>query len=131
LEDKGMSDVSVFVAIFALAMANTYLFVFMDKWIVSRADAIATGTFGGAGSPFKHRRYRLQADIVINTGTLILALGIQTIGWLMIGRNASGDIRLFAYLVAFGMAVGALGWIVTLPVDYRHLASILREAEAD
>jgi hypothetical protein len=118
-----MSDLTISVAIVGLGMANGFLFVFMDKWIVSRADAIATGTFGGAESPFKHRRYRLQVNIVINSGTLIFSLGILAAGWLIIGRQVSGDIQLFAYLMAFG-------WLVTLPIDYRHLASILREAEA-
>jgi len=56
---------------------------------------------------------------------------ILTLGVLTIGRNASADIQLFAYLAVFGDGMVALGWIVTLPVDYRHLASILREAEAD
>jgi hypothetical protein len=114
----------------ALAMANGIFFVFMDKWIVNRADAIATGTFGGAGSPFKHRRYRLQVNIVLNTGTTAFCLGFQALGWLMIARQASADIQLFAYLMVFGLGGGAIGWLVTLPIDYRHLASILREAEA-
>ncbi len=126
-----MSDFTVFLAIMALAFANFFLFVFMDKWIVSRSDAIATGTFGGAGSPFKHRRYRLQANIVINTGETIFTFGLLAIGWLMIGRQASTDIHLFVHLAAFGNGMLALGWLVTLPLDYRHLASILREAEAE
>jgi len=28
-------------------------------------------------------------------------------------------------------AVGALGWVATLPTHYRHLATVMREAEAD
>ena len=49
----------------------------------------------------------------------------------MIGRNTSADIQLFAYLMAFGDGLGAIAWLVTLPLDYRHLASILRQAEED
>jgi len=126
-----MSDLTVFLAIIAVAIANLSLVVFMDRWIVSRADAIATGTFGGARSPFKHRRYRLQANIVINTAEVIFTFGLLAIGWLMIGRQASNDIQLFAYLAVFGNGMMALGWLATLPLDYRHLASILREAEGD
>ena len=126
-----MSDLIVFVAIVALGMANLVLFVFTDKWIVSRSDAIATGTFGGAGAPFKHRRYRLQVNIVINTGSMIFMSGLLATGWLIIGRQASAGIQLFAYLTAFGNGVAAIGWLVTLPTDYRHLASVLRQAEAD
>jgi hypothetical protein len=126
-----MSDLTVFVAIVALAIANGFLFLFMDKWIVSRSDAIATGTFGGAGAPFKHRRYRLQVQIVLNTGTLIFILGGMATGWLIIGRKASADVQLFAYLTAFVNGLGAIGWLATLPTHYRHLASILRQAEVD
>ena len=126
-----MPDLTVFVAIVALAMANGFFYVFMDKWIVSRSDAIATGTFGGAGSPFKHRWYRLRVNIVINTGTVSFFLGIQAVGWLMMGGNADGEIQLFAYLMVFGNGVGAIGWLATLANDYRHLASVLRQAEAD
>lgn len=121
-----MSDLTVYVALMALAMANGIFFVFMDKWIVTRADAIATGTFGGAGAPFKHRRHRLQVNIVLNTGTIAFCLGFQALGWLMIARQASADIQLFAYLMVFAMGGAAIGWLVTLPLDYRHLVSILR-----
>jgi hypothetical protein len=126
-----MSDLTASVAIVALAIANFFLFVFMDKWIVGRSDAIATGTFGGAGAPFKHRRYRLQVNIIINTGSMSFMFGLLATGWLTIAQNANADIQLLAYLAAFGNGCGALGWLVTLPVDYRHLASVLRQAEAD
>jgi hypothetical protein len=126
-----MSDLAVFVAVVAAGIANGFLFVFMDKWIVSKGDAIATGTFDGAEAPLKHRLYRLQLNVVANTGTLIFILGLLAAAWALIGRNASADIKWYAYLSAFGNGMGAIGWLVTLPFDYRHLASILRQAEAD
>ena len=126
-----MSDLAVFVAIIGAGIANGFLFVFMDKWVVSKGDAIATGTFGGAKAPLRHRRYRLQLNMVANTGTLIFILGLLAAAWVLIGRNASADIRWYAYLSAFGNGMGAIGWLVTLPFDYRHLASILGQAEAE
>jgi len=126
-----MTNFAELLGIVALGIANGFLYVFMDNWIVSRSDAIATGTFGGAGAPLKHRRYRLQTNLIINTGVLVFICGLLVAAWLMIGRHASDDVQLFAYLTAFVNGVGAVGWLAVLPLHYRHLASILRQAEAD
>ena len=80
----------------------------------------------------QRRRYMLQVDIILNSGALIVMEGILAIGWWLIARNVSGDdLKLVPYLMAFIDAVGAIGWLVTTPSHYRHLASILRQAEAD
>ena len=116
----------------ALGIANAFLFAFMDKWVNSRADAVASGGFQGFAMPIKHRRYVLQVRFVINAGTLIAIEGVLAIGWVLIGTNASTEeLRLFAYLLAFLNAVGAIGWPMTVPLLYRDLAAVLREAEAD
>jgi hypothetical protein len=126
-----MSDFAALGAMVALGMANAFLFVFMDKWVKNRADTIANGGFQGVPVSLKRRRYMLQVDIVINSGTLIAVEGILAIAWLLIGGNASADdLKLLAYLMAFLDATGAIGWLATLPTHYRHLAAVLREAEA-
>ena len=55
-----MSDFAALAIVVALGIANALLFVFMDKWVVSRSDAIALGASGGYPSPVEHRRYRLR-----------------------------------------------------------------------
>lgn len=96
----------------------------------SRGDTIATGVVRGVPIPAKHRRYALQVHLVLDAGTLIVVEGVLAIGWLLVGGNASADdLKLLAYLVAFINAIGAIGWLVTLPTHCRHLAAVLCEAE--
>jgi hypothetical protein len=125
-----MSDFTALAVVVALGIANAFLFVFMDKWVVSRSDAIASGAIGGFPSPVKHRRYRLRAQIVVNSGAVIGVEAILAFGWMLIGRNSgSGGIQMFAYLFAFLDALAAIGWLATLPTHYGYLSSIVREAE--
>jgi len=127
-----MSDFNALGALVALGIANGFLFVFMDKWVKSRAGTVATGFFEGVRMPIERRRYLLQVELVLNSGALIVIEGTLAIGWLLIGMNASGsDARLFAYLLVFIDTVAAVGWLVTFPVAYRHFASLLRQAETD
>ena len=125
-----MSDFVALGAMVTVGIANAFLVVFMDKWVKSRADIIASGGIQGVPVSLKRRRYMLQVDIVINSGTFIAIEGFLAIAWVLIGRSAStDDLKLLAYLMAFLDATGAIGWLVTLPTHYRHLAAVLREAE--
>jgi len=124
-----MSDFAGAGMVVALGIANVFLYAFMDYWVNSRADAVARTLHG---FPIEHRRYVLQARFVINAGTLIATEGVLTVGWILVGRNASvEEFRLFAYMLASLNALAAIGWPVTAPLFYRHLAAILRRAEAD
>ena len=124
-----MSDFAGAGMVVALGIANAFVFAFLDKWVNGRADAIAGALHG---FPIKHRRYILQVSFVLNASTLIAVAGVLTVGWLLVGRNATvAEFRLFAYLLAFLNAVAAVGWPITVPLFYRHLGSVLRQAEAD
>jgi len=127
-----MSDFAALGAMVALGIANAFLIVALDRWVHHRADGIVSGAFRGVRVPVTHRRRELQVGFVTNGGGLVSVQGVLAIGWLLIGGNAGADdLKLLAYLVAFLNAVGAIGWALTLPTFYRHLAAVLREAEAD
>lgn len=127
-----MSDFAALGAMVAIGIANAFLFVFMDKWVNSRGNTIATGVVRGVRVSARHRRYVLQVRLILNAGTLIVVEGVLAIGWLLVGGNASADdLKLLAYLLAFINAVGSIGWLATLPTHYRHLAAVFREAESD
>jgi hypothetical protein len=127
-----MSDFTALGAMVALGIANAFLFVFMDRWVNGRGDTIATGVVRGVRISARHRRYVLQVRLILNAGTLIVVEGVLAIGWLLVGGNASpGDLKLFAYLVAFIDAVGAVGWLATMPSHCRHLAAVMRESETN
>lgn len=125
-----MSHFAALAVVVALGIANAFLFVFMDKWVVSRSDAIAIGAIGGFPSPLKHRRYRLPIQIVVNSGAVIGVEAVLAFGWLLMGENSeSGGIQMFAYLFAFLHALAAIGWLATLPTHHGYLSAIVREAE--
>jgi hypothetical protein len=127
-----MSDFAALGAMVAMGIANAFLFVFMDKWVNSRGDTVATGVVRGVRISARHRRYVLQVRLILNAGTLIVVEGVLAIGWLLVAGNAgASDLKFFAYVLAFINAVGAIGWVATLPSHYRHLATVMREAEAD
>ena len=127
-----MSDFTALGAMVAMGIANAFLFVFMDKWVNSRGDTIATGVVQGVRISARHRRYVLQVRLILNAGTLIVVEGVLAIGWLLVAGNAgASDLKFLAYVLAFINAVGAIGWVATLPSHYRHLATVMREAEAD
>jgi hypothetical protein len=124
-----MSDFAGAGMVVALGIANLFLYAFRDYRVNSRADVVARTLHG---FPIKHRRYVLQVRFVINVGMLIAAEGVLTVGWILVGRNASvEEFRLFAYMLASLNALAVIGWPVTAPLFYRHLAAILRQAEAD
>ncbi len=127
-----MSDFTALGAMVAMGIANAFLFVFMDQWVNSRGDTIATGVVRGVRISARHRRYVLQVRLILNAGTLIVVECVLAIGWLLVAGNAgASDLKFLAYMLAFINAVGAIGWVATLPSHYRHLATVMREAEAD
>ena len=127
-----MSDFTALGAMVAMGIANAFLFVFMDQWVNSRGDTIATGVVRGVRISARHRRYVLQVRLILNAGTLIVVECVLAIGWLLVAGNAgASDLKFLAYMLAFINAVGAIGWVATLPSHYRHLATVMREAQAD
>jgi hypothetical protein len=127
-----MSDFAATGALVGLIIANAFVFVYMDAWVQNRSDAIITGVIRGVPVSVKHRRYLLQTRFLIHGAALISIEGCLVIGWMVVGRNAGvEELKLIAYLAAFVNATAVLGWTLLFPFWYLHLASVLREAEAD
>ena len=127
-----MSDFAALGAMVALGIANAFLMIALDRWVHHRADGIVSSAFRGVRVPVTHRRRELQVGFVTNGGGLVAMEGVLAFAWVLIGKRAGvEELRLLANLIAFLNAMMALGWALTLPTYYRHLASILREAEAD
>jgi hypothetical protein len=127
-----MSTFAALAMMVALMIANALVFILMDAWVQNRSDAIVSGVIRGVPVSVRHRRYLLQTRFLIHGATLITIEGCLLIGWMLIGRNAGvEELKLIAYLVAFVNATGAFGWTLLFPFWYLHLASVLRQAEAD
>jgi hypothetical protein len=132
LEGNAMSDFGALGVMIALGIANSFLVVLLDRWVHHRADGIVSGAFRGVGVPVTYRRRELQVGFVTNGGGLVSMEGVLAVAWVLLGRSTSvEELKLLAYLIAFLNAMMALGWALTLPTFYRHLASLVRQAEAD
>jgi hypothetical protein len=127
-----MSNFAATGLILGLFVANAFLIVVLARWVNSVADTIVTGVVRGVRVPISHRRRILQVNFLTNASGYFAAAAAITIAWIVMGRSAAHEeVRWVAYLFAFPNAVGAAGWFVALPLYYRHLAAVLRQAEAD
>ena len=127
-----MSGFNAILSVMAVGIANTFLYVFIDKWIRNREKLIVSGMVRGVQTSVHHRRMELQTRWVSAVGGQIVVQAFVLVGWLLIARNSEAEeVRAFAYLAALVSGGGTVGWITMSPLWYRHLASILRQAEAD
>jgi hypothetical protein len=127
-----MTNFAALAVMVALMIGNGFLAVLLDRWVHHRADGIVSGVFRGVRAPVTHRRRELQVGFVTNGGGLVAMEAVLAVAWVLIGRDVRvEELKLLANLAAFLNAMMALGWSLTLPTFYRHLASLLREAEAD
>jgi hypothetical protein len=127
-----MSDEYAIGLIVALAIVVTFLYVRMDAWAQTRADAIVSGIVRGAPISIADRRLRIYLRWAPAVECLLGMMAFISIGWLMIGGSVnSEEVRLFAYIASFLAGLTALAWLFIIPFWYFHLLSVLRRAEAD
>jgi hypothetical protein len=130
--EQAMSNLTTILAIMALAFPHMFIYVLQDKWMQDRRDAVATGMVGDVRVSAKHRRLQLLYSW---GGAVTAGVGFHLmmfIGWMMVASVASSEqAELLAYLFAFFTSVGVMNWIVQSPFWYSHLASVLRQAEAE
>ena len=126
-----MSNFAAMGVIVALFLGNVFLTVTLDRWVHEIVETIVTGAVRGIQVPMIYRRRILQGNLVTTTSGIFAAYAALAIGWIVMGRSATyEEAKWVAYLFAFLNAMGAASWIFAFPLYYRHLAGILREAEA-
>jgi len=127
-----MSNLYPIGLLVALAIVAMFVYSYLDRKVRLEANPIVTGFIQGVSVSMKHRSLLLNTRWLPSVTAVVAYQSGMALGWLLIGRNASDEeVRLFAYLVAFLAGITALGWIFLAPFWYLHLASVLRQAEAD
>lgn len=127
-----MSNFAAMGVIVALFIGNVFLTITLDRWVHEIVETIVTGVVRGVQVPMIYRRRILQVNFLTTTSGIFAANAALTIGWIVMGRSASfEEAKWVAYLFAFPNAMGAASWIFAFPLYYRHLAGILRGAEAN
>ena len=127
-----MSDLNEIALVVALFIAATFLYFSMDRWVQERYDAAETGLAGGVPVSQGFRRLLLTTRVMPALATVVIVMGFLGVGWMFIGEAIDSEsAKLLAYLAAFVASVTAFGWLVVGPFVYAHLASRVRQAEAD
>jgi hypothetical protein len=125
----GFSSVGSMIALMALNLAVYHLF---DRWFHDRLETIATGLVRGVQVPGEHRRLLLHTSWIESVTVQISFLTLSAYGWIQLSGTANTEgMRVFAQLLAFFAAMGALGWLALAPFWYFRLRGIIRQAEAD
>jgi hypothetical protein len=126
---SGFTELAILVALF---IAAVFLYVRMDRWIQERYDAVETGLIGGVPMSAMYRRLYLNLRVMLPSAVLVISLGFLGFGWILLAEAIDSEsARLLAYVGALVAAVTAFGWLVLTPFMYVHLASRVRQAEAD
>jgi len=116
----------------AICLVQIFLWWFVDRILRDRLDAIVSGVVRGVAISTEHRRLSLWLSYLIHiAGAAAGQLGVG-FGWLF-AANATGenDIKLLCYLAAWITLMGLVAWIGTGILWHRHIAQLLRQAEAD
>lgn len=127
-----MSDFAGLAMVFAIAIANVFLYALVYKWMQGFADTIDTGVLRGVPVSTKYRRLLLGTSWMQCVG---LGLGFQSIfsvGYLTLAGMASApEVRMFAQMYVFFSVVGVVSWASIAAFWYFRLTSALRETKRD
>jgi len=127
-----MTNFNALLLIVALAIPATFVFFYIDGLLLKRIETIATGMIRGVPVSLQHRRLMLYYSWGMNVWVGVGFCAMLVLMWILIARNiADPTLQSFAYLAAFFVSCGVLNWGTQYFFWYRHLASILRQAEAD
>ena len=127
-----MSHLTTILVIIAVCLVQIFVWWFVDGILRDRIDAIVSGVVRGVAIPKEHRRLSLWLSYLIHIAGAAGGQFAAGLGWL-VAANAAGedDVRLLCYLAVWMTLMGVVAWIAAGILWHRHLASILRQAEAD
>jgi hypothetical protein len=126
-----MSDLTSILVITGLGLGNIYLWWFIDGKLRHRLDIVASGVVRGVAMPKEHRRLSLWLNYLLGVGAAAGGQLVIAMCWFFAANNAGTDAKFLCFMGAWIAFLGAVGWSLSGIVWHRHLASALRQAEAD
>jgi len=126
-----MSTFNTIALLMALAVFNLFLNIYVDRTLSDRTEKVLTGVMRGVPVPTEARRVVLSTLWMRAASGQVAIHFIFTVMWWLLGRNASSEaVSLLCYLCAFFGMTGVFFSIVEGVSWYRHLQSVLRQAES-
>ncbi len=127
-----MTNFNELLLIVALAIPATFVFFYIDGLLLKRIETIATGVVRGVPVSVQHRRLMLYYSWGMNVWVGVAFCAMLVFVWIAIAANiADPRLQSYAYLAAFFVSGGVLNWGTQYFFWFRHLSSVLRQAEAD
>jgi hypothetical protein len=127
-----MSNLTALALIMAILVAAQLSIFWCARKLQDRADGIATGVIRGVPISTEHRGVVLFNQWMPMQFFLAVYTFLISIGMVLVAQNiSSGDVRLFAYVIAAQGAISALGLIVLGGQIFFYLTSVLRHAARD
>jgi hypothetical protein len=127
-----MSDLTSILVMTAIGVGQIYLYWFVDRTLRDRLDVVVSGVVRGVAVSNDHRRLSLWLSYSLRVWGAAGGQIVLGIFWLVAANNAAADdVRLLLYVAVWITFVGAAGWIADGVFWHRHLASMLRQSEAE
>lgn len=127
-----MSDITTVILLMAVGLGHVLIAMALDKRMLNEAETIVTGaTPRGVPVPSSHRRMVFSRYLAFYGN--IIAVNLATgVGYFVVGHYADFEaLRWLAYMYAVLSVAAALGYVLPAPIWYRHVSSVLPQAEAD
>jgi predicted secreted protein len=126
-----MSTFNTIALLMVLAILGLFLNIVVERVLRDRGEAVLTGVIRGVPVPIEARRVLLHTLWMRAASGQVAIHFILTVMWLLLGRNASSEeVKVLCYLFVFLGATGVFFSILEGVSWYRHLQSVLREAES-
>jgi len=127
-----MTNFNALLLIAAFATPSTFAFFYIDGLLLKRIETIATGTVRGVPVPLQHRRLMLYYSWSMNVCAGVIFCVMCVFFWILIARNVADPmLQIYLHMAAFFAFGGVLNWGSQYFFWFRHLAAVLRQAEAD
>lgn len=127
-----MSTFALIVIMMAVGLVQRFLYVFDERCIEKRRDAIVSGVIQDRPASREDRWLLVYGGWLSALAGAVGGQVVLSLGWLILGQSiAQREVRLFAHVVVFFTWVGVLSLIFQGVMSYTRFRSVLRDAQTD
>jgi len=127
-----MSDLAITMLVLALLFFGYFVHIHGMKYIHLRADTVTSGVLGTVQISLEERKFLLFNQLYPLVFGHPVFLGLAAVGFVVLAGNIGDQsMRGLAYGCALLSGGGAGGALILGGMHVLHMASLLRQAEAD
>ncbi|UCD23549.1 MAG: hypothetical protein JSW51_10960 [Gemmatimonadota bacterium] len=127
-----MSTYALIAIMMALGLIQRFLYVFEERCIENRREAIVSGVIRGQPASTQDRWLLVYGGWLSALAGAVGGQLVLSLGWLILGQSiAQREARLFVYVVVFFTWVGVVSLLFQGVMSYTRFRSVLRDAQTD